>query len=77
MALTQDDLRRIREQVQLAIQDEEKGVPPMIQRFIDAHVQTCPHGRAVAKVRWLLVGIAIGAFVAGGGSTLAVVRFLL
>ena len=77
MPLTENDLVRIREVVQLAIQDEEKCVPPMIKRFIAGHEEACPHGRKIAKTKWVLLGICIGAFLAGGGSAFAVARVLL
>jgi len=75
--LTKDDLERIREQVKLAIHDEDDGVPPMIQRFIDSHHETCSYGRKLARVKWLLIGLAVGAFIAGGGSAFAIARAFL
>ena len=73
MPLTENDLVRIREVVQLAIQDEKHGVPPMMVK----HEATCPHGQKIAKTKWMLVGICIGAFIAGGGSAFAIARVLL
>ena len=77
MPLSEHDLVRIREVVQLAIQDEEHGVPPMIKRFIGAHEESCPHGKWIAKAKWILVGVCIGALLVGGGSGFAVARVLL
>ena len=77
MPLTENDLVRIREVVQLAIQDEEKGVPPMIKRFIAGHEEACPHGKWLARAKWVLIGVCVGAILVGGGSGFAIARVLL
>lgn len=81
MALSEGDKSDVKEQVKLGVlevmADEEKGIPAMVRRFITAHQETCPHGKAVAKAKVLMVGVGIGAFIAGGGSVFAVVKFLL
>lgn len=78
MPLTESDLDRIGDKVRLAIQDE---VPPMIQRFVKAHAQSCAYGeelRATRRsLRWLVWGIALGGVLAGGGGVLAAVKFFL
>jgi len=81
MALSESDKKDVKEQVKLgvleAMTDEEKGIPAMVRRFITAHVDNCPHGKIVARTKTLLVGVGIGAFIAGGGSVFAVLRWLL
>jgi len=78
MALSAQDKGEIRDIVRLGIQDtlldEEHGIPAMIARFINAHQQACPHGQALRQTKWIVIGLAIGSFLAGGGSVLAVLR---
>lgn len=81
MALTQADLDNVQQRVKLAILDPEEGVPPMIEKAIVAamhiHVRTCPHGIRLDRAKWLVIGAILAAFVFGGGSVLAAVKFLM
>jgi len=75
--MTDAELQRVRETVLLAIQDDEKGVPPMIRRFIAAHTDACPHGKSLYAAKWFVAGALAMTFIAGGSTGMALAQVLL
>jgi len=43
----------------------------IIHDVLEAHVSSCPHGQAVSKAKWTLIGLCLGASAAGGGGLVA------
>ena len=49
----------------------------IIKDVIAAHIWACPHGQAVLKAKWLLIGLSLGASAAGGGGLVAGILALM
>jgi len=64
MALTQEDKAYIHESAR-----EIAG--SIIEKVITAHINSCPHGKALFKAKWILVGLCLGSAAAGGGGLVA------
>jgi len=43
----------------------------IIKEVITAHINACPHGQAVSKAKWIIIGLGIGASSAAGGGLAA------
>jgi len=43
----------------------------IIKDVIEAHISSCPHGQAVSKAKWTMIGLCLGASAAGGGGLVA------
>jgi len=49
----------------------------IITDVIKAHINSCPHGQAVSKAKWTMIGLCLGASAAGGGGLVAGVLSML
>jgi len=45
-----------------------------IKETLAAHIASCPHGLAIVKAKWLIVGISIGPMLVGGGAGFALAK---
>ena len=64
MALTEEEKCYIHESSRLVAKE-------IISEVLIAHINACPHGQAVAKAKWVVIGLGIGASAAGGGGLVA------
>ena len=46
----------------------------IIKEVLSEHIMLCPHGRYIAKLMFISIGIALGSGVTGGGIVLAVMK---
>jgi hypothetical protein len=46
----------------------------IIKEVLSEHILLCPHGRYIAKLMFVSIGIALGSGVTGGGIVLAVMK---
>jgi len=49
----------------------------IIKEVIEAHISSCPHGQAVSKAKWTMIGLCLGASAAGGGGLVAGIMSLM
>lgn len=49
----------------------------IIKEVLEAHINSCPHGQAVSKAKWTLIGLCLGASAAGGGGLVAGIMSLM
>jgi hypothetical protein len=70
MALTTEEKAYIHESAREVAKD-------IITEVMVAHVSSCPHGQAISKAKWTLIGLCLGASAAGGGGLVAGVLSLM
>jgi len=54
----------------------ERIAERIVQCVLDKHVDTCPHGKALLKTKFIMVGIAVGSGLASGGTVIAFARYV-
>ena len=70
MALTSEEKSYIHE-------SSREVAKEIITEVMMAHVASCPHGMAVSKAKFTLIGLCLGASAAGGGGLVAGVLSLM
>jgi len=45
-----------------------------IKETLSVHIQSCPHGLAIMKAKWLIIGVSIGPMLVGGGAGYALAK---
>lgn len=70
MALSSEEKAYIHESAREIAKD-------IIQEVMVAHVASCPHGQAVTKAKWTVVGLCLGSAAAGGGGLVAGILSML
>jgi hypothetical protein len=70
MSLTSEEKSYIHESAREVAKD-------IITEVMLAHVAACPHGQAISKAKWTLIGLCLGASAAGGGGLVAGILSLL
>lgn len=45
-----------------------------IKETLSIHIQSCPHGMAMIKAKWLIIGVSIGPMLVGGGAGFALAK---
>ena len=45
-----------------------------IKETLAQHIKSCPHGIAMLKAKWLIIGISIAPLLAGGGLGFALAK---
>ena len=73
MALSDADLDRIQDKMELAI---NKHVPPIVTKVVDDHEVNCKYGRKLTRATWILIGAAAVIVLLNGGSLINLVKVI-